>query len=138
MWPFRGPKKAAEPGFRGTPAIRRVKHYAADTGHSYQYSYRGWQVHGPDTAEHFFECRRDNGPAMTLRVRLLKPNLEACAAAIGRDLLHSERYAIVKLAFFAALDEIVESAADEPIVPTAAQMVEILQQLGRTGSNPVN
>ena len=99
-----------EPVFRGAPRVRRVKHYAAETGHTYRYSYCGWRPTGTDAAEHYFEFRRDGASAATLCIRVLQSNLDACAAAIGREVVSPERYAIVKLALFRTLDETPEPA----------------------------
>lgn len=132
MWPFSTGKKAENPASQGVRAARRVKRYASENGHTYRYWYKGWQTKDANTAEHLFECRRDDAPAITLSVRLLQANLAACSQAIGRDLLASERYAIVKLALFAALEEITELPPQEPITPSATQMAGFLRQLGRT------
>lgn len=132
MWPFSSRKKAESPVFRGTPAVRRVKRYASDDGHTYRYSYKGWQLKDANMAEHFFECRRDDAPAVTLSVRLQQADLDGCVEAIGRDLLATERYAIVKLALFAALDARTELRDGESITPDSAQMTGFLRQLGRT------
>jgi len=131
MWPFRVSKKSVAPEFRGAPAVRRIKHYAAENGHTYRYFYCGWRLNGSDATEYMFECRRDTSAPETVRVILSRENLDACAAQIGRNLLSSEQYAIVKLALFRSFDSSNDALSEAPIVPSSGEMIELLQQLGR-------
>ncbi len=122
----------------GAPAHARVKTYSAETGFVYQYVYRGQRRLADDSAsEHVFsaklsQAQREGASQFPIRVVLEDAELEQCARAIGRELIAAERYAVVKMTLFAALDEFREASQwDAPLVPRAAEMEAHLRTLGR-------
>jgi hypothetical protein len=96
------------PPLRGRPATRRVKHYAALSGYAYEYFHEGFRDAGP-AREYHFAVSSDRRQWSTLRVTLREEALAAWQARNERPLAEAERYALAKLALFAAFDE-----ADNP------------------------
>jgi hypothetical protein len=136
-WFTRGrasPAKSSEnQALKGAPVHARMKTYSADTGYVYQYVYRGYR---PMTEgggmEHVFEASRGGGQRFHVRIHLLDPEVEQCIRALGRELIGAERYALVKMSLFAALDEFTDLAQFEtPLAPNAGELEGHLRTLGR-------
>jgi hypothetical protein len=129
MW--KKPPKAPE--FKGAPPHARVKTYSAETGYVYQYVYRGYRRMNNDRGdEHVFAANRDRRGDFEVTIHLLDSELAECIRAIGRELIGAERYALVKMTLFAALDEFRDTSEfGKPLVPDAAAMEESLRELGR-------
>ncbi len=67
-----------------------------------------------------------------LRIRIQQSAVHACEQQIGRPLLNAEQYAIAKLKLFSTFDQVADLASlQQPITPSATDMVMYLQQLGR-------
>ena len=84
----------------GTPAIRRMKTYSAQTGYVYQYFYEGHR--GP---EYVFSVSSDRKQWNHVSVMQNDAAIREWEHEHGRELSSTERYAIAKMALFAAFDE---------------------------------
>ena len=123
----------------GAPVHARVKTYSAETGLVYQYVYRGHRRTEDDLgAEHVFDAqlsqaqRGSPSRQFPISVCLLDAEIASCERAIGRELIAAERYAVVKMTLFAALDEFQDSSQWEaPLIPLASKMETHLRILGR-------
>jgi hypothetical protein len=118
---------------KGAPAHARTKTYSAETGFVYQYVYRGYRRMSDDGGmEHVFEASRDRQEHFPVTVHLLDAEVARCTQVVGRDLIGAERYALVKMSLFEALDEFADlSAFEKPLMPEAVKMEEFLRTLGR-------
>src|SRR5690349_6641573 len=92
----------------GTPTVRRLKNYSAQSGYVYQYFYEGHResgtVHGSGR-EFVFSISSDNKNWQPGSVFLLDAAVAAWQQQHGRELNSTERYAVAKLALFQAFDE---------------------------------
>jgi hypothetical protein len=89
---------------RGAPASPRLKHYAAANGYAYEYAYLGYR----DDAEcrrHYFRVSPDRKRWSEVEVQVDGQAIRAWELDNGRELSAAERYAVAKLALFAAFDE---------------------------------
>lgn len=131
MWKWSRTEK--QPELKGAPPHARVKTFSAETGYVYQYVYRGYRRAIDGLAdEHSFTVNRDRKQDFAVTVHLLDSELAQCVRAIGRELIGAERYALVKMTLFAALDSVREiTDFDTPLVPDAAAMEAHLRTLGR-------
>jgi hypothetical protein len=126
-------KPSEDQALKGAPVHARMKTYSAETGYVYQYVYRGYRpMREGGGVEHVFEATRGRGQQFRIIVHLLDPEVAQCARAVGRDLIGGERYALVKMSLFTALDDFTELAQfEEPLTPSANQMERYLRVLGR-------
>jgi hypothetical protein len=139
MWKwFRGRRAVKDSGpggpeLKGAPAHARTKTYSAESGFVYQYVYRGYRRMSDDLGmEHVFEASRDRQAHFPVTVHLLDAEVARCARAVGRELIGAERYALVKMSLFEALDEFADLPAfEKPLTPDAVKMEEFLRTLGR-------
>ncbi len=124
---------AARDALKGVPAHARVKTFPAETGFVYQYVYRGYRRIGDGTGEEYvFDASSDRKQNFQVSVHLLDEEIARCVGAIGRELIGAERYAVVKMSLFQALDHASDvSEFEHPIVPTGAELEAHLRDLGR-------
>lgn len=92
----------------GTPAVRRLKTYSAQSGYVYQYFYEG---HRP------FRAAGDSGTAFVFSISSDAKNWHPASVMLGdaavrawesaheRQLSSTEHYAVAKMALFQAFDE---------------------------------
>jgi hypothetical protein len=124
-WLKKKPKLAP---LSGVPAVRRQKSYSAQSGYVYQYFYEGYRPAG-DAIEFVFDVCADRKTSFPVSVFVSKAATEAWEKSHRRELNGTERYAISKIALFAAFDErespakmhdaiTVESASIEAILET--------------------
>lgn len=128
-WLDRVLRRAARPGLRGTPAVRRMKNYAALSGYAYEYFYEGYRDAG-GRREYTFTVSGDRKTWFPLAVRLRAGAAEAWEQEHGRSLDDRERYALAKLALFSAFDERPNpGAAQAPVEVTAELAASLLERL---------
>lgn len=127
----RGDRSLSE--LRGAPPHARTKTYSAETGHVYQYVFRGYRpVSVPPARDYVFDVRRSRDVTIPISIRLQNTALAACAERAGRPLLDAENYAVAKMTLFAGLDEVTDLAASTmPWTPEAGTMIAHLETLGR-------
>ncbi|MCS6952165.1 MAG: hypothetical protein RMK57_09455 [Bryobacterales bacterium] len=92
----------------GAPAVRRQKTYSAQSGYVYQYYYEGQREvsRGRERgAEYVFEVTADRKTSFPVSVFVSSEALAVWEQRHGRSLTATERYAIAKMALFAAFDE---------------------------------
>jgi hypothetical protein len=94
----------AEAPLKGKRPVARVKSYTAMSGYVYEYVYQGYREHA-DARTHVFEVSPDRKRWFSLEVGIPEHSLAAWEQAHGRTLNDAERYAVAKLALFAAFDE---------------------------------
>ena len=93
---------------QGTPAIRRLKTYSAQSGYVYQYFYEGHrdsQFAGESGVEYVFSLSSDRKSWNPVSVLVADAALATWQLSHQRDLSPTERYAIAKMALFQACDE---------------------------------
>jgi hypothetical protein len=116
----------------GSPPIRRVKTYTGETGYVYQYTYSGQRPsRQPAGTEFVFSVTTGREEARPLPVVVEEAAIKEWSAAHARSLSASERYALAKLALFAAFDQR-PSPADlhaAPIRVRAADVEAFMQHL---------
>jgi hypothetical protein len=89
---------------KGVPAVTRVKHYTAMSGYVYEYFYRGYLDTG-GMRSHRFNISPDRKTWFEIEVAVEDEGVSAWERVNGRELNAAERYAVAKLALFAAFDE---------------------------------
>ena len=92
----------------GTPAVRRMKTYSAQSGYVYQYFYeghRGFRAAGENGTDFVFSVSADRKNWNNLSVLVSEASLRSWEQSHGRGLTATERYAIAKMALFQAFDE---------------------------------
>ncbi len=112
----------------------RTKTYSADTGYVYQYVYRGYREFFQEESgkEYVFSATRDRRHHFSITVRLLEREIVDCGRRAGRELLHAEHYALVKMTLFEALDEVSDMQQFAlPLTPDALALERHLHALGR-------
>lgn len=113
-------------GRRQTP---RVKSYSAESGYVYEYVYDGYRdVSGE--RQYVFTASGNRKLWFTISVRVPFTAFEAWERANTRTLNDAERYAVAKLALFAAFDQR-PSPADmiEPVVADEASVAALLESI---------
>ncbi len=121
--------RPGRPALRGTPAVRRVKHYAALSGYAYEYFYEGYRDAG-GRREYAFTVSGDRKKWFPLTVSLCAGAAELWEQEHDRRLDERERYALAKLALFSALDERPNPrAAQAPIEVAAELAASLLERL---------
>lgn len=118
----------------GTPAVRRLKTYSAQSGYAYQYFYEGHRPFGSGSAggtEFVFSVSADRKSWHFAGVLLGDGAIHAWQAAHRRELSSTERYAIAKMSLFQAFDDrpSPERMQDEVRVRTA-DVEAIIESLG--------
>jgi hypothetical protein len=92
----------------GTPGVRRLKTYSAQSGYVYQYYYEGHRDFrsGVDRGVEFvFSISADRKTWQTTSVLVSDEAIRSWEEAHARELSSTERYAIAKIALFQAFDE---------------------------------
>lgn len=114
----------------GAPEIRRQKTYSAQSGYVYHYYYAGHRPFREGT-EYVFEVSADRKQFFAVSVFLPAASLGPWQQTHGRELITSERYAIVKLSLFHAFDERPQpSLMREHVNVRAADVEGVLATLG--------
>ena len=118
----------------GLPAFAvmpRVKTYSASSGFVYQYQFTGHEA-GPDGDHYRFATTQDRRSVFDVVVFLPKTTLGDWETREGRTLTPTERYAVAKMALFAAYDEAQEPkdlpnpiAVDTSEVRAIAEMLDL-------------
>ncbi len=107
---------------RGVPTVRRQKNYSAESGYAYEYFHEGWRP-SAGAREYRFTVSGDRKTWFPLSVFVDE--------AAVRALADNERYAVAKMALFAAFDERESPAVmRDPVRVTAARVAEMLSRLG--------
>lgn len=114
---------------KGTPAVARVKLYTAMSGYVYEYFYQGYlDVDG--VRSHRFNVSADRKNWAEVEVVVEDAGVSAWEQASGRELNTAERYAVAKLALFAAFDERETPAAmREPVRVEAERIAALLASI---------
>ena len=105
---FRSLFKRKPAPLTGTPTVRRMKTYSAQSGYVYQYFYEGHRDvrAGSESAMEFvFTISHDRKDWHPLSVLLNDDAARAWEKAHERELSTTERYAVAKIALFQAFDE---------------------------------
>jgi len=92
----------------GTPSVRRLKTYSAQSGYVYQYYYEGhrdFRSGGESGVEFVFTISADRKNWHATSVLVSEAALRAWEQSHARELSSTERYAIAKIALFQAFDE---------------------------------
>jgi hypothetical protein len=111
----------------GVPAVRRIKTYPAQNGYVYQYYYEG----NRGGTEFEFTCSADRRNWRITRVTVSHAAVHAWEQSHGRALSPTERYALAKMALFAAFDLPADPAElKQAIDVPAADVAGILECLG--------
>jgi hypothetical protein len=114
----------------GAPAVRREKTYSAQSGYVYQYFYRGRRPESAGT-EFVFSISADRRRWRDLCVVVSAAAVEEWERSHQRDLSSTERYAVAKMALFAAFDERATPAdLYQPVHVQAAGLSRIVESLG--------
>jgi hypothetical protein len=101
-------RKSAPAPLTGTPAVRRMKTYSAQSGYVYQYFYEGQRPyeHSEDTGTEFvFTISADRKNWNAISVLLASEAILAWQREHDRELSGTEHYAVCKIALFQAFDE---------------------------------
>ncbi len=100
-------KKKPQP-LTGTPAVRRLKVYSAQSGYVYQYYYEGhreFRSSGESGTEFVFTLSADRKNWHPASVLVSDEAVRAWETSHARELSSTERYAVAKVALFQAFDE---------------------------------
>jgi hypothetical protein len=92
----------------GTPQIRRMKTYCAQSGYVYQYFYEGYRSFGSggeNGTEFVFSISADRKNWSDTSVLVGDEALAMWEQSHARQLSSTEKYAIAKMALFQAFDE---------------------------------
>lgn len=116
---------------KGKRPVARVKSYTALCGYVYEYTYEGYRD-GELARTHVFRVSPDRKDWFPLGVAVPFAALAAWERTHGRALNEAERYAVAKLALFAAFDERAgpQALRAEPVRVDAAGASALLDSLG--------
>ena len=92
----------------GTPVVRRMKVYSAQSGYVYQYYYEGhrdFRSGGESGMEFVFSISADRKNWRATSVLVSDEAVRAWQETHARELSSTERYAVAKMALFQAFDE---------------------------------
>lgn len=114
---------------KGRRPVRRLKTYSSIAGYVYEYTYEGYR----DTAgqrEHVFSVSPDRKTWFLLPVFVPDRALAQWEHEHERTLNEAERYAVAKLALFAAFDERPTPAEmQSPVRVDASQVTSLLDSI---------
>lgn len=116
---------------KGKRPVARVKSYTALSGYVYEYAYEGYRDdHLART--HVFQISPDRKDWFLLDIAVPFAALAAWEQTNGRTLNEAERYAVAKLALFAAFDERAgpQALRAEPVRVDTAGAAALLDSLG--------
>lgn len=115
----------------GTPAIRRVKTYAADTGYTWSYTFQGYRIETmPDGRSYVFSLWTGNRTPVEIAVSVHKAVIEVVARHAGREIESREWYALAKMHLFAVLDRESSLEARARFAIPEESALEIWERLG--------
>jgi hypothetical protein len=118
----------------GTPTVRRLKTYSAQSGYAYQYFYEGhrpFRSGGARGTEFVFSVSADRKTWHAASVLLGDGAIGAWQAAHQRELSATEQYAIAKMSLFQAFDDRPSPAQMKDEVRVRNESVEaIMETLG--------
>jgi hypothetical protein len=123
---FRSLFSKRQPQLQGTPAVRRLKTYSAQSGYVYQYYYEGHRPSGSGgerSQEFVFTVSADRKNWHPTAVLVQENAVGAWETAHDRSLSSTERYAIAKMALFQAFDE--RAAPDEMLGPVRVRHADV-------------
>lgn len=101
---FRGFFSRKPEALTGAPPVRRIKTYSAQSGYVYQYFYEGHR--GAEAGVEFvFSVSADRKSWHPASVMVSDAAVHAWEREQARTLSSNERYAVAKMALFAAFDE---------------------------------
>ncbi len=110
----------------GTP---RVKTYSAASGFAYQYQFKGHSAF-PDGDHYRFATTQDRRAVFDVFVSIPFAAIEPWELSQRRSLSPTERYAVAKLALFAAFDQAIgPEQIPKPILVDSHQLSDILNTL---------
>ena len=92
------------PNSKGTPAVRRIKTYSAQTGYVHQYYFDGSR-YTQASKEYRFWARTNAGEYKAVFVRVPEALVLQWGKAHGRELVETEQYGIAKMLLFQHFDE---------------------------------
>lgn len=125
-------RRAAPAGapLKGRRPVARVKSYTAMSGYVYEYVYQGYREES-EGRTHVFEVSPDRKRWFAFEVDVPGEALGEWERAHKRTLNEAERYAVAKLALFAAFDERDGPRALEarPVRVNAAQVETLLDSI---------
>jgi hypothetical protein len=114
-------------------AVRRVKSYSAATGYVYQYYFYEVQKtrrEGAAGSEYVYMVSADRKNVFPLRIFVQRDGVDKWSRAAGRELTGTEEYAVAKMRFFEALDEIPNlTGGHPPLVVDGSNIEALLAQL---------
>ena len=125
----------SKPPLTGAPSVRRQKTYQSQCGYVYQYYFAGSRSARSELGpghEFIFPVSADRKTEFLVAVQISDHDVAEWESQKGRELLSKERYAIAKMALFAAFDQresVLEMA--KPVFVGSAEIREYLEQLGR-------
>lgn len=118
----------------GTPTVRRLKTYQAQSGYVYQYYYEGhrdFRSGGESGMEFVFSLSADRKNWHLLSVLVSDEAVRAWETSHVRQLSSTERYAVAKVALFQAFDERAEpSLMRDEVRVRNADIEGIVETLG--------
>ena len=119
----------------GAPAVRRQKTYQSQSGFVYQYYFAGSRYTESELGpgfEFIFPVSADRKTEFLVSVHIGAAGISAWERQHGRELLSKERYAVAKMALFAAFDQRESPDAMRlPVLTDGADIARFLEQLGR-------
>lgn len=125
---------AASVPLTGAPPVRRQKTYSANSGYVYQYYYLGYRVishEGRAATEFVFSISTGRKSLFPVSVVLPDDAAAAWERLHDRHLNSTERYAIAKMALFAAFDTRPSPREmSEAVAVRADAVAELLDRLG--------
>jgi hypothetical protein len=119
----------------GAPAVRRQKTYQSQSGFVYQYYFAGSRRAESELGsgyEFIFPVSADRKTEFLVAVQIGDAGIAAWEREHGRELLSKERYAVAKMALFAAFDEReTPDAMRLPVLADTGDVARFLEHLGR-------
>lgn len=115
---------------KGRRPVARVKAYSAMSGYVYEYTYLGYRD-DPEARVHVFNVSPDRKSWLPLEVNIPNESLSVWEQTRERTLNEAERYAVAKLALFAAFDERTgpQDLLARPVFVDAAQVAGLLDSI---------
>ena len=115
--------------FTGTPPLRRIQSYSAQTGYVYQYNFEGARQ-AENGKEYRFRVRANAREYKNVFVRVPEHLVREWGTAHSRELVDTEQYGIAKMLLFQHFDEATDGGAlGSSIVLTRADLDRISAEL---------
>jgi hypothetical protein len=118
----------------GTPAVRRIKSYSAQSGYAYQYVYLGQRALAKKAGSEFvFSTSADRKSWRDVSVLVEEMSVREWEQSHGRTLSSTEWYALAKMGLFAAFDNRAtpEEMWRDAVRVHGADVAAIMELLGR-------